>query len=188
MPITRLQYTASEHRLVFIDGSARRKAIVNGHTNCTFDRFLTTPARIRSALPAVASTQVRANLEFRCVQSHTAPNDLLMDDVHIGNGALISPFVTITSNIHIGKCFHTNIYSYVEHDCMIGNFVTFGPGVQCNVNVTIGDYAYIGAGAVIRQGLSIGVNATMGMGAVVTKEVPGGVTVAGNPARLMERI
>lgn len=70
---------------------------------------------------------------------------------------------------------------------MIGDFVTFAPGVRCNGNVRIGDFAYIGAGAMIRQGLSIGAGAVVGMGAVVTKNVPEGVIVAGNPARILEK-
>jgi acetyltransferase-like isoleucine patch superfamily enzyme len=111
-----------------------------------------------------------------------------MDEVLLGEGAILSPFVTLTSNIRIGRHFHANLYSYVEHDCVIGDFVTFAPAVKCNGNVHIGDHAYIGAGAVIRQGkpgkpLVIGKGAVIGMGAVVTRDVSPGVTVVGNPAR-----
>ena len=115
-----------------------------------------------------------------------------MDEAEIGEGAALSPFVTITSNIKIGKCFHANLYSYVEHDCVIGDYLTFAPGVKCNGNVHIEDHAYIGTGAVIKQGtpdkpLIIGKGAVVGMGAVVTKSVPAGVTVVGNPARILEK-
>jgi acetyltransferase-like isoleucine patch superfamily enzyme len=75
---------------------------------------------------------------------------------------------------------------------MIGDYVTFAPGVQCNGNVHIGDHAYVGAGAIIRQGkpgepLRIGVGAIVGMGAVVTHDVAAGMTVVGNPARPLDR-
>jgi len=108
-------------------------------------------------------------------------------------GAILSPFVTLTSNITIGKHFHANLYSYVEHDCVVGDFVTFAPGVKCNGNVQIGDYAYIGSGAVIKQGtpespLRIGEGAVIGMGAVVTKDVLPGETVIGNPARIFKGV
>ncbi len=37
------------------------------------------------------------------------------------------------------------------------------------------------------QPLVIGQGAVVGMGAVVTKSVPAGVTVVGNPARIMQK-
>jgi sugar O-acyltransferase (sialic acid O-acetyltransferase NeuD family) len=106
-----------------------------------------------------------------------------MDTVELGSGACLSPFVTLTSNIKIGLCFHANLYSYVEHDCVVRDFVTLAPGAKINGNVTIGNQAYIGSNAVIKQGLVIGENATIGMGAVVTKDVMPGQTVVGNPAK-----
>lgn len=122
----------------------------------------------------------------------TAANVVQMDDVQLGVGAVLSPFFTLTSNVRIGRHFHANLYSYVEHDCVVGDFVTFAPRVHCNGNVVIEDHAYIGTGAILKQGqpgqpLVIGRGAVVGMGAVVTKSVAPGATVVGNPARLMER-
>jgi sugar O-acyltransferase (sialic acid O-acetyltransferase NeuD family) len=105
----------------------------------------------------------------------------------ISEGAILCPFVTITSNATIGVGFHAHIYSYVAHDCIIGNFVTFAPSVKCNGNVEIEDNVYVGTGAIIKQGkhgkpLKIGKNAIIEAGAYVTKDVPEGQTVFGNPA------
>ncbi|MNJ56020.1 putative acetyltransferase EpsM [compost metagenome] len=81
----------------------------------------------------------------------------------------------------------------MAHDCQIGDFVTFAPGVKCNGGVIIEDYAYIGAGVIIKQGtpnrpVVIGRNSIVGMGAVVTKSVPPNTTVFGNPAKPMRSI
>ena len=116
-----------------------------------------------------------------------ASNVVVMDNVQIGEGAILCPFVTLTSDITIGKSFQANLYSYVAHDCVIGDFVTFAPAVKCNGNVHIGDNVYIGAGAIIHPGktgkpLKIGKNAVIAAGSVVTKNVPEGMTVFGNPA------
>jgi len=105
----------------------------------------------------------------------------------IGEGAILCPFVTLTSNITIGKNFHANIYSYIAHDCIIGNNVTFAPNVKCNGNVIIEDNVYIGTGTIIHQGktnkpLIIGSGATIAAGSVITKSIATGKTMFGNPA------
>ena len=94
--------------------------------------------------------------------------------------------------MRIGRQFHGNFYSYVAHDCVVGDYVTFAPAVRCLGNVVIEDHAYIGTGAVLRQGtpgnpLVIGRGAVVGMGAIVTKSVPPGVTVVGNPAKPLSK-
>ena len=57
-----------------------------------------------------------------------------------------------------------------------------------NAPVTIGDDVFIGMHATILKGVSIGDGAVIGAGSVVTREVPPGVIVAGNPARVIRRI
>ena len=116
-----------------------------------------------------------------------ASNSVILDNNDIGEGAILCSFTTITSNAKIGRFFHCNIYSYVAHDCVIGDFVTFAPSVHCNGKVVIEDYTYIGTGVVIKQGTNerpiiIGKGSVVGMGAVVTKSVPPFTTVIGNPA------
>lgn len=101
----------------------------------------------------------------------------------IAEGAVVCDFVRIEPKATVGKHFHGNIYSYVAHECEIGDYVTFAPRVSCNGRVQIGNGAYIGAAAVIKQGVTIGENATIGMGAVVVGDVAAGATVVGNPAR-----
>lgn len=173
--------------VVFVD-DAWAGNMVNGARVLAFDQFAAS-AGDKAVCLAVANASVRRSLDQKCSAadlryfSPRAPNMIMMDDVAMGEGALISPFTTFTSNIRVGRHFHLNLYSYVEHDCVIGDYVTFAPAVRCNGNVTIGDDAYIGSNAVIRQGLTVGAGATIGMGAVVTKNVPPGETWAGNPAR-----
>lgn len=179
--------------LVFVDDHPPAP-VVNGQRVLTYAQWLSVPASSRHMNVAIANSRLREQLVQRCAADGVqffevrAANVVQLDEVRLGEGALLCPFVTLTSNIRIGQHFHANIYSYVEHDCVLGDFVTLAPGVMCNGNVHIEDHAYIGAGAVIKQGrpgapLVIGRGAVVGMGAVVTKSVPAGVTVVGNPAR-----
>lgn len=186
MPLLRAQFP--ETKLVFID-DGQTPGYVNGHDILSWTEFLERQTDEKAVSIAIAASNIRQTLAEKCAAANIpliearAASVVQMDEVVIGDGACLSPFVTLTSNIHIGRCFHANLYSYVEHDCIIGDFVTFAPGAKVNGNVTIGDHAYIGSGAIIRQGLTIGAGVIVGMGAVVTRDVPPGVTVVGNPAK-----
>ena len=196
MPLAREQLRRADvsvDRLVFVDDKPDA-AMVNGHVVLTYREYLEMPASERHVVLAIANSEIRERLAERCAAdgvlswSVTANNVVAMDEVQLGEGAILCPFVTLTSNIRIGRHFQANLYSYVEHDCVIGDYVTFAPGVKCNGNIVIEDHAYIGSGAIIKQGapgkpLTIGKGAVVGMGAVVTRDVPAGVTVIGNPAR-----
>lgn len=197
MPLARSELQAqgkSSDSVVFIDDKLAGE-FLNGHNVLSYTSFLKLPADERFVSIAIANDMVRQELSERCLRdgikswSVRAQNSIVMDEVKMGEGSILCPFVTLTSNIKIGKQFHANIYSYVAHDCVIGDYVTFAPSVKCNGNVIVEDHAYIGTGAIIKQGtlekpLVIGRGAVVGMGAVVTKDVEPGTVVVGNPARV----
>lgn len=201
MPIVRAmvgaEIAAGLAELVFVVEGVPTDEAINGIQVLSLLQFLSLTGERRFNI-AIADSEARARIAARCQEAGAsvfdvvASNSVLMDDNEIGEGVILSPFVTITSNTKIGRFFQANIYSYVAHDCVIGDFVTFAPSVNCNGNVLIGDHAYIGTGAIIRPGkqgapLVIGEGAVVGMGAVVTKNVAPYSTVVGNPARPIEK-
>ncbi len=52
--------------------------------------------------------------------------------------------------------------------------------------IRIGNHVWIGMRSIILKGVTIGDGAVVAAGAVVTKDVPAGVVVAGNPARIVK--
>jgi sugar O-acyltransferase (sialic acid O-acetyltransferase NeuD family) len=144
----------------------------------------------------VADGILRRTLAERAVAAGAKPVTLIAPSAQVlgygelGEGAILCPQSIVTVNAKIGRFAQLNLFAYVEHDCVVGDFVTFAPRSSCNGNVEIGDGAYIGTGAILRQGkpgkpLRIGAGAVVGMGAVVTRDVAAGITVIGCPARPM---
>lgn len=184
-------------RLYFVAEGEQKGGAINGVELISLDAFAALPGKGYFNI-AIGDSKVRERIAMDCIRAGLEPvsifasNSVVLDGNDIGEGAVFSPFAMVTSNARIGKFFHANIYAYVAHDCVVGDYVTFAPGAKCNGNVVIGNHAYIGTGAVLKQGSSakplvIGEGAVIGMGAVVTKDVAPGAVMIGNPAREMAR-
>jgi len=199
MPLARsalAKNPSTVYQLVFVDDAATDGSKVNGQEVVTYQQFLKIPAVQRHACIAIADGAVRARIAAQFVADDVASFAVVADSASfldcndIGEGAIFCSYTHVTSNARIGRHFHANIYSYVAHDCIVGDFVTLAPGAKINGNVVLEDGAYVGTGAIVKQGTPgkptvIGKGAVIGMGAVVTKSIPAGTVVVGNPAKPM---
>jgi acetyltransferase-like isoleucine patch superfamily enzyme len=79
--------------------------------------------------------------------------------VHIASGAYVAFDAVILSHCFV-RALHTDTY--------------------------IGRNSFVGTSAVIMPGVRIGDGSIVGAGSVVTKDVPSGVIVAGNPAKIIK--
>ena len=119
------------------------------------------------------------------------------DDVVIGRGALVENDTTIGRMTKIQADAYVTAYSTLEDDVFIAPCV-----ITTNDNFmgrterrhalrrgpTIRRGARIGGGAVLCPGVEIGEEAFVGAGAVVIRDVPPGVVVVGNPARVLRDV
>lgn len=174
----------------------RTREMYEGVLCISIDEFIRLECDEKMFTIAIADAEIRRQMSMDLVSMGFTPASIkaetarIAETASIGPGSIMCDFSIVTADTIIGSYFQLNLHSYVAHDCKIGDYVTFAPGVHCNGNVQIGDGAYVGTGAMLREGsghqpLKIGKNAVVGMGAVVLNDVPDGATVVGNPARIL---
>jgi acetyltransferase-like isoleucine patch superfamily enzyme len=127
----------------------------------------------------------------------------------IGDDTRVGTFVEIQKNVTIGARCKISSHTFVCEGVVIEDEAFIGHGVMfindrdpratnadgsaqteadwAVVPTRVGRRASIGSGAVILCGVTIGEGALVGAGAVVTKDVPAGVVVVGNPARVLRQ-
>jgi acetyltransferase-like isoleucine patch superfamily enzyme len=107
-------------------------------------------------------------------------------NLEIGTRTYINDCSTVTcfDHIRIGSgcsiSWNTNIMDGNIHELVIA-----GRPRPRSAPVTIGNRVWIGSGATILAGTKIGDNSIIAAASVVTADVPSGVVVAGNPARVI---
>lgn len=89
--------------------------------------------------------------------------------IHIGDNTQIGPMVQILTADH-------------PRDA-----ATRDSGAEFGQPIHIGRNVWIGGGAIILPGVTLGDDVVVGAGAVVTRDVAPGLTVAGNPARPLQK-
>lgn len=113
------------------------------------------------------------------------PSAILSPSVKLKYGAFISANVSINALTTIGMTTVCNTGCVIEHGCTIGDFVFIAPGAVLCGDVTVGDNTFVGANSVIKQGVHIGSNVIIGAGSVILRDIEDGLTVAGNPSRII---
>lgn len=146
-------------------------------------------------LAAIGGARGRDRLEIQAlfrryglqVSSIVHPDASVCETAVLGAGTQVLAGAIVAAAVRIGEACIVNHRAGVDHECELGDGTHIAPGATLCGCVIVGERVLVGAGAVVLPRIRIGADSTIGAGAVVTKDVPAGVTVAGNPARLMNR-
>jgi sugar O-acyltransferase (sialic acid O-acetyltransferase NeuD family) len=139
------------------------------------------PASAR-ARAATATAAVAAGV--RRMDAVVDPTAAVASSSTLGHGVFVNALVAVGARTTVGCFTNLNRSASIGHHCDLGAFTSTGPGVVLCGGVRTGTGAFLGAGAVVLPERSIGIGAVVGAGAVVTRDVPDGVVVTGNPARI----
>jgi sugar O-acyltransferase (sialic acid O-acetyltransferase NeuD family) len=141
---------------------------------------------------AVGEPAARQKL-YECVNDAGYPFALLIHptvslsaSAEISSGVIIGAFAFISCGAKIGMNTYIQPHALIGHDTVIGVHAVISSNVVLAGNCLVGDGTYIGMGAIVRESTAIGARAVISMAAAVYREVPDGVIVVGNPARIVK--
>lgn len=111
------------------------------------------------------------------------PRAAVSRHANLAGGVFVAAGAVINFGATIGDSVIINTGATVDHDCVLGAGVHISPGAHLGGNVSVGERSWIGIGAAVRHGIRIGPDAIVGAGGVVVRELAGGQTYVGSPAR-----
>jgi sugar O-acyltransferase (sialic acid O-acetyltransferase NeuD family) len=106
----------------------------------------------------------------------------------LGPGTQVLAGAVVAADVALGEACIVNHRAMADHECVLGNGVHLAPGATLCGCVSLGNNVMIGAGAMVLPRVTIGENTIVGAGAVVIRDLPAGVVVVGNPARIIRCI
>ena len=112
------------------------------------------------------------------------PSAVISKTSVVGDGVFVNAGAVLMANSTVSRMAIINSRAVIQHDCWIGEGAHVCPGVCMGGHVRVGAQSFIGVGAVLRDRVNVGVGSIIGAGSVVVSDVPPGVVVWGNPARV----
>ena len=111
------------------------------------------------------------------------PSSIVSDTAIIGEGTIVYPNCTISTNVHIGKFVTLNAGSQIGHDASIGDFSSIMPHTDLGGGAQLGSYVFTGTKTTISPYKVIANGVKIAAGSVVMRSVKTeNCTLAGNPA------
>ena len=114
-------------------------------------------------------------------------NSIISQNVTVGSGSVIISGTIINTGTKIGKHCIVNTSSSIDHDNLIKDFSSVGPGVTTGGNVTLGENSHIGIGSTVNNEITIGTNTVIGAMSLVVKNCNKNSLYYGTPVKRIKK-
>lgn len=141
-------------------------------------------------IPAIGDPAWRQKLLAPLIQRHAAfysytRQAAVAARTRMGRGVFLTPGAVISTDCEIGDYSYIDTYVIAGHDVRVGAYCMVGAMSFLAGGVCVEDGVAIHPRATIAKGVTVARGSTVGIGAVVVRDVPPGVTVFGNPAKVI---
>ena len=174
--------------IVFLEDGAS-KVSVRAPIVSTVSDF--TPSERDTVICAIGAPDMRRGVVEMLLRKGVQMTTFVHDRAIVGNnvtmaaGTVICPNVLVSCDVEIGRHVHINTGCSIGHDVIIGDYVTLSSACNLTGNVTVEDGAFLATAVSVTPGRRIGAGSLVGVGSVVLRDVPAGVTVFGNPSKII---
>jgi UDP-perosamine 4-acetyltransferase len=115
------------------------------------------------------------------------PSAWISPSSSLAPGVVVLQHAALSADTTYGRAALINSGAVVEHDSVVEEAAHVAPRCALAGHTRVGARTLVGIGSVLRPGIAIGADVVVGAGSVVVRDVPAGVTVMGNPARVRLR-
>jgi UDP-perosamine 4-acetyltransferase len=144
---------------------------------------------IRSAFVAIGDNSLRKERTRAlrqigyCLINAISSHAYISQYASFGTGVAAMPGAVVNAAATVGEGAIINTNASVDHDCIVGAFAHVAPGAALAAQVDMGEGVFLGVGACVTPGITIGAWTVVGAGSVVVRDLPGGITAFGAPAK-----
>jgi sugar O-acyltransferase (sialic acid O-acetyltransferase NeuD family) len=115
------------------------------------------------------------------------PSVLIGQNVRIGKGNIICPNTNINLNTKIGNLCIFNSKNSIDHDNIIANFVSTGPGVTTGGHVIIKESVFLGINASVKNNIILDKNSILAGGSFLRKNTKKNSIYTGVPSKFLKK-
>jgi sugar O-acyltransferase (sialic acid O-acetyltransferase NeuD family) len=115
------------------------------------------------------------------------PRAYVAPSATLGRGTFVGAMATVSAGARIGQQVMVAPTALVSHHVEVDDYAQLSPGCRLGGRSRVGRRAFLGLGVTIVSGRTVGADAMVWAGAVVAADVAEGATVAGVPARPIQR-